>query len=65
MPVLEVTHFREGVITEEAFFSFDWTGSALQKEFNGLDKFVPITYQKDWSVIRKIDEASGVKYTCK
>ena len=27
--------------------------------------FVPITYQKDWSVIRKIDAATGVKYTCK
>jgi len=26
---------------------------------------VPITYQKDWSVIRKIDAATGVKYTCK
>jgi len=26
---------------------------------------VPITYQKDWSVIRKIDAATAVKYTCK
>jgi phosphonate transport system substrate-binding protein len=50
---------------KEAFFTFNWEGSDLQKEFKGLDKFVPITYQKDWSVIRKIDEASGVKYTCK
>jgi phosphonate transport system substrate-binding protein len=29
------------------------------------DKFVPITFQKDWNVIRKIDAANGVKYTCK
>jgi phosphonate transport system substrate-binding protein len=50
---------------KEAFFSYNWEGTALQKEFKGLDRFVPITYQKDWSVIRKIDEASGVKYTCK
>lgn len=49
----------------QAFFSFDWQGSALQKEFKGLDRFVPITYQKDWNVIRKIDAASGVKYTCR
>jgi phosphonate transport system substrate-binding protein len=49
----------------EAFFSYNWEGTALQKEFKGLDRFVPITYQKDWSVVRKIDEASGVKYTCK
>ena len=25
----------------------------------------PAVYQKDWSVIRKIDAANGVKYTCK
>jgi len=29
------------------------------------DRFVPITYKKDWSVIRKIDAATGVKYSCK
>jgi phosphonate transport system substrate-binding protein len=50
---------------KEAFFSYNWDGTPLQKEFKGLDRFVPITYQKDWSVVRKIDEASGVKYTCK
>ena len=50
---------------KEAFFTFPWEGSALKAEFKNEDKFVPITYKKDWSVIRKIDEASGVKYTCK
>jgi len=50
---------------KDAFFSFPWEGSALKAEFKGEDRFVPITYKKDWSVIRKIDEASGVKYTCK
>jgi phosphonate transport system substrate-binding protein len=50
---------------KEAFFSFQWEGSALAAEFKGQDRFVPITYQKDWSVIRKIDAATGVKYTCK
>ena len=50
---------------KEAFFSFPWEGSALKAEFKTEDRFVPITYQKDWSVIRKIDSASGVKYTCK
>jgi phosphonate transport system substrate-binding protein len=49
----------------EAFFSFPWEGSALKTEFKTEDRFVPITYQKDWAVIRKIDAASGVKYTCK
>jgi len=50
---------------KEAFFTFPWQGSTLKAEFKTEDRFVPITYQKDWNVIRKIDEASGVKYTCK
>ncbi len=50
---------------KEAFLGFPWEGSALKAEFKTEDRFVPITYQKDWSVIRKIDAASGVKYTCK
>jgi phosphonate transport system substrate-binding protein len=51
----------------EAFFSFPWEGSALQAEFreSGEAKFVPITYQEHWDVIRKIDAANGVSYDCK
>jgi len=48
-----------------AFFSFPWEGSDLQKEFKKEGKFIPITYKKDWDIIRKIDAANGVKYTCK
>ena len=50
---------------KEAFFTFPWEGSALKAEFKEEDRFVPITYKKDWSVIRKIDAATGVKYSCK
>lgn len=50
---------------KEAFFTFNWEGSELKKEFKEQDKFAPITYQKDWAVIRKIDAATGVQYTCK
>jgi len=50
---------------KEGFFTFNWEGSTLQAEFKGNDKFIPITYKKDWSVIRKIDAATGVKYSCK
>ena len=50
---------------KEAFFKFPWEGSALQAEFQKEGKFVPIDYKKDWAVLRKIDEATGVKYTCK
>ncbi|GGB62594.1 phosphonate ABC transporter substrate-binding protein [Roseibium aquae] len=50
----------------EAFFSFDWEGSALQAEFanSGEAQFIPITFQEDWAVIRTIDEATDVVYEC-
>ncbi len=51
---------------QEAFFSFDWAGSALEEEFSksGEAQFIPITFQDDWAVIRQIDEANGVSYAC-
>lgn len=48
---------------KEAFFSFDMKGTALGEEFSGVTKFVPITYEENWSVIRDIQEANGVTYT--
>lgn len=50
----------------ETFFSFDWEGTALKEEFgrNGEDQFIEITFKDDWSVIRTIDEANGVTYSC-
>ncbi len=49
----------------DAFFTFPWEGSTLKQEFKTEDRFVPITYQKHWEVIRKIDAATGVSYECK
>ncbi len=51
---------------QEAFFSYDWEGTALAEEFgrNGEDQFIPITFQENWAVIRQIDEANSVQYTC-
>ncbi|MFN4098893.1 MAG: phosphate/phosphite/phosphonate ABC transporter substrate-binding protein [Pararhodobacter sp.] len=51
---------------QEAFFSFDWEGTALEAEFGaqGETQFLPITFQEHWSVIRQIDAAMGVSYTC-
>ncbi|MCE8017391.1 phosphate/phosphite/phosphonate ABC transporter substrate-binding protein [Halomonas sp. MCCC 1A17488] len=48
---------------EEAFFSFDFAGTALGDEFEGVEKFIPINYQEHWKVIRTIQEANGVRYT--
>jgi phosphonate transport system substrate-binding protein len=50
---------------KQAFFTFPWEGSGLAVEFKKEAKFIPIDYKKDWAVLRKIDEANGVKHTCK
>jgi phosphonate transport system substrate-binding protein len=52
---------------QDAFFSFNWAGSGLEQEFGkqGVSKFAPITYQKDWEVVRKVDAAMNVGYACK
>lgn len=53
---------------KEAFFSFNWEGSALLAEFQTSEPpqeaFIPITFQENWAVIRQIDEANGVSYEC-
>ncbi|MBY8974279.1 phosphate/phosphite/phosphonate ABC transporter substrate-binding protein [Rhodobacteraceae bacterium NNCM2] len=51
---------------KEAFFSFDWEGSALAEEFSksGEAQFIEISFKDDWAVIRTIDEANGVEYNC-
>jgi phosphonate transport system substrate-binding protein len=51
----------------DAFFSFPWAGSALAKEFAALNvsKFMPITYRDHWALVRKIDAALKVDYSCR
>jgi phosphonate transport system substrate-binding protein len=51
---------------KEAFFSFPWEGSSLQKEFEKSNEgqFLEMNYKDFWDVIRKIDTANGVSYTC-
>nr|WP_050527293.1 phosphate/phosphite/phosphonate ABC transporter substrate-binding protein [Pseudorhodobacter aquimaris] len=48
---------------KEAFFTFDFAGTALGEEFTGVSKFIPITYKDQWAVIRQIQSANGVEYT--
>lgn len=54
---------------KQAFFSFNWAGTELAKEFNKAEppqeKFMPITYRQHWQVIRDIDRAMNVNYACK
>jgi len=53
----------------EAFATFNWEGTALLAEFGksspAQEKFIPITYQEHWKVVRDIDAAMNVSYTCK
>ncbi|WP_447554526.1 phosphate/phosphite/phosphonate ABC transporter substrate-binding protein [Vreelandella sp. EE22] len=48
---------------EEAFFSFDFAGTELGEEFDGVEKFIPINYKDNWQVIRTIQAANNVSYT--
>jgi phosphonate transport system substrate-binding protein len=50
---------------KQAFFTFNWEGSALQEEFKKEGSFVSIHHKSDWDIIRKIDTANGVSYDCK
>ena len=45
----------------DCFFAFRFP-PAMQKEFNGDDRFFPITYKETWKVVREIAEASGTPY---
>jgi len=50
----------------DAFFTFDWEGTSLQREFEKSNEgqFLEMTYIEFWDVIRKIDTANGVSYAC-
>lgn len=50
----------------QAFFDFDWTGTALEAEFSnsGESQFIEINFADAWSVVRQIDETMGVEYSC-
>ncbi len=46
---------------KSCFFEFRYPAE-MQKEFNGDDRFHPITYKKDWAVVRDVAEKSGTPY---
>jgi phosphonate transport system substrate-binding protein len=52
-----------------AFFNFNWDGTGLQREFASSvppsERFIPITYRQHWEVVRQIDAAMDVRYTCR
>ncbi len=46
---------------KSCFFAFRFPPE-MQKEFNGNDRFFPITYKVDWAVVRDVAEKSGTPY---
>lgn len=50
----------------QAFFDFDWSGTALEAEFSnsGESQFIEINFADTWSVVRQIDDTMGVEYSC-
>lgn len=49
---------------EKAFLTFPWEGSSLAEEFPA-DRFLPITYQEHWAMIRKVDAVFEDGYSCR
>jgi phosphonate transport system substrate-binding protein len=46
---------------KECFFQFRFT-PAMIKEFDGSDRFFPITYKENWAVVREIAEKTGTPF---
>jgi phosphonate transport system substrate-binding protein len=45
----------------DCFYAFRFP-PAMQKEFNGDDRFFPITYKETWAVVRDVAEKTGTPY---
>ena len=54
--------FRDQML--KCFYDFRFPAE-MQKAFDGADRFVPVTYQKEWADVRKIAEASGESFGSK
>lgn len=48
--------FRDRML--KCFYDYRFTPE-MQKTFDGADRFVPVTFLKDWEVVRKVAEGSG------
>jgi phosphonate transport system substrate-binding protein len=45
----------------ECFFSYRFSAE-MTKEFNGDDRFFPVSYRESWAVVRDVAEKSGTPY---
>ena len=46
---------------KQCFYDYRFTPE-MTKEFNGDDRFRPITYKDDWAIVRRVAEESGTPY---
>jgi phosphonate transport system substrate-binding protein len=46
----------------DCFFNYRFPPE-LQKEWNGEDRFVPVTYKDRWAVVREVAEKTGAPFT--
>jgi phosphonate transport system substrate-binding protein len=46
---------------KDCFFKFRFT-PGMVKEFNGDDRFFPITYKENWAIVREIAEKTGTPF---
>jgi phosphonate transport system substrate-binding protein len=51
--------FRDKML--KCFYDYRFTPE-MQKAFDGADRFFPITYQKDYAIVREVAEAAGEKF---
>jgi phosphonate transport system substrate-binding protein len=45
----------------QCFYDYRYP-AAMQKAFDGADRFFPVTYEKDWAIVRQVAEAGGEKF---
>lgn len=51
--------FRDKML--KCFYDYRFTDE-MKKAFDGADRFAPITYQKDFAIVREVAEAGGEKF---
>jgi phosphonate transport system substrate-binding protein len=51
--------FRDQLL--KCFYDYRFPAE-MQKAFDGADRFVPVTYQKDWAVVRQVAESGGESF---
>jgi phosphonate transport system substrate-binding protein len=51
--------FRDKML--KCFYDYRFTAE-MQKAFDGADRFYPVTYKKDYAIVREVAEAAGEKF---